>query len=148
MAKQPHWEYFYYGPKHPPPPARFPWLRDAILATVVGTLLGIVIGLRLALGYWTMATVYFVPAVVIHVLIVGFGQLFKATRRTQGDASHARRLPANGLVGSCGRSRGRNDYLAPRWVTSTVLSPTATSRPTDVLYTGAKASSRAGLTAT
>jgi len=83
MAKQPHWEYFYYGPKHPPPPARFPWLRDAILATVVGALLGVIIGLRMALGYWTMANLYFVPAVVIHALIVGLGQLFKATRRSR-----------------------------------------------------------------
>ena len=81
MAKQPHWEYFYYGPEHPPPPARFPWLRDAVLASVVGALLGIAIGLRIGLGYWTMANVYFVPAVVVHALIIGFGQVFRVTRR-------------------------------------------------------------------
>ena len=77
------WEYFYYGPDDPPP--RRPWLRDAFVASIAGAFLGGSIGYRIATGEWPYALAIGVPAFVVHVLAVGFGQLFERTRLTPAD---------------------------------------------------------------
>ena len=98
MAKQYHWEYYYYGPEHPSPPPRFPWMRDAVLAAAVGALLGITIGLRIALGYWTAAILFFIPPVVIHTLVVSAEQIFKTTRRERTDLVRMLSLETTAVV--------------------------------------------------
>lgn len=78
-AIQPHWEHYYWD-EHPPPGPRWPWLRDAILATLIGVALGASVGFRLSRGYWPFAATVAVTAFLIHMAIMGVGQITEMTR--------------------------------------------------------------------
>ena len=80
-----HWDAYYHGQEHPPPPPRWPWLRDVILATPIGILLGAGVGFRITNGYWPIAAAIGIVAFVLHAGIVGVGQLSDITRQTRAD---------------------------------------------------------------
>jgi hypothetical protein len=80
-----HWGAYYDGPEHSPPPPRRPWLRDSIIATVGGLLLGRGLGIWIADGYWPLAGGIGALVLFFDGFAVGLGQLFEGTRLKRSD---------------------------------------------------------------
>lgn len=70
-----HWHGVYFGDEHPPPPPRWPWLRDVILAVPIGAMIGGSVGFWITRGFWPVAAAIGLTAFVLHAGILGLGQL-------------------------------------------------------------------------
>ncbi|NNC74646.1 MAG: hypothetical protein HKN93_03960 [Acidimicrobiia bacterium] len=80
-----HWDKYYYGPEHPQPPGRWPWLRDGILATLVGVFIGASLVFTMVRGSWPFAGTLGVVLFAFHASIIGLGQVGDDTRLSRSD---------------------------------------------------------------
>ena len=65
--------------------SRRPWLRDTVIASAIGVVIGASIGFRIGDGRWTYSFGIGFIAFTLHAMILGLGQLTRGTRLPRRD---------------------------------------------------------------